>query len=308
MNKIFLSIIVPVYNGENTIELLFKKIHETCKKRNYSFEVVFVWDCGFDNSWEKILILKKQYPKLVKAIRLTRNFGQHNALICGFQFAEGKFLVTIDEDLQQDPSDIFLLIEKQKNTNADVVYGKPDISKHTIFRSFTSEILRLIIDKGISGIHKDYSPFRLIKSDIAKQVIGMQNSYTFLDGYLTWVTGNFTSVKVTHHKRFSGRSSYSLIKLIKHSMNIFFTFSDIPVKILNVLSLLIIISSTIYTFYLFFRKIFFNDLIPGYTSLSISIGFSTGVLMIGISAIAQYLYRINEKTTKKPNYIIREQL
>lgn len=299
-----LSIIIPVYNGEQTVVPLFAAIQNACVKNGYQYEVIFVWDCGPDKSWDQIVQLKTAYPDQIKAIRLSRNFGQHNAIICGFANANGDFMVTMDEDLQHNPEDLPLLIEKQKIADYDVVYGNYLVRQHNGFRNFTSNILKMLLKTGIPELHKDYSAYRLIKRDVALATTEMQNSYTFLDGYLSWITTNVNSVEVSHNSRQGGESSYTFKKLVSHSINIFITFSNLPIKLVTTLSLIFIIFTSGYSIYIFLQKLLFNNLIPGFASMIVLMGFGVGSILFGISVIGEYIHRINLKTTKRPNYRI----
>ena len=301
-----ISYIIPVYHGESTIAPLFEKIKEANEKYDYAYEVIFIWDCGPDDSWKQIQLLKSKYPDYIKAIHLSRNFGQHNAIICGFEHAAGDLIVTMDEDLQHDPSEINKLIEKQKSGDFDVVYGNYIQRKHNSFRNITSRTLKRLLEIGIPELHKDYSAYRLIKKDIAKACINMQNSYTFLDGYISWITTNVSSVEVTHALRQGGESSYTLKKLIAHSINIFVTFSNLPIKMVTWLSMSFFVFTFIYAFYTLIQKLFFNSLIPGFTSIIVLLGFGIGSILFGISVLGEYIHRINLKTTKRPNYSIRK--
>ena len=297
------SIIIPVYNGEQTVEKLYDRIKQFFADK-YNYEVIFVYDCGKDNSWEVLLKIKMQNPQNVKLIRLSRNYGQHNALICGFEYAKGDFIVTMDEDLQHAPEDIQKLIDKQKEMDYDVVYGKYEIRNHSRFRNAGSSILKRIIDVGIPDIHPDYSAFRLIKAGIAKSCITMRNSYTFLDGYISWITTNCSSCIVSHSERQGGVSAYTFSKLINHTINIFVTFSNLPIRFLTKLSFFVLFVMTLYSTYIIIRKLVFNDLAMGYPSLVIIVGFGVGLIMLALGIIGEYIYRINLKTTQRPNYNI----
>ena len=299
------SIIIPVYNGEQTLVALNQKLHNFFEKKS-TFEIIFVYDCGKDNSWEVLLGIKKKFPETVKLIRLSRNFGQHNALICGFEYAKGDFIITMDEDLQHAPEDIQILIEKQQEKDFDVVYGKYETRKHTVFRNLTSSILKKIIEIGIPDIHPDYTAFRLIKSQVAKTCVDMRNSYTFLDGYLSWVTTHCDSCVVSHHERQGGVSAYTLSKLINHTINIFVTFSNLPIRFLTKMSFVVLFLMSLYSAYVVFRKLIFDDFAMGYPSLVIIIGFGIGLIMLALGIIGEYIYRINLKTTQRPNYNIDE--
>lgn len=297
------SIIIPVYNGEQTLVALNQKLHNFFEKKS-TFEIIFVYDCGKDNSWEVLLGIKKKFPETVKLIRLSRNFGQHNALICGFEYAKGDFIITMDEDLQHAPEDIQILIEKQQEKDFDVVYGKYETRKHTVFRNLTSSILKKIIEIGIPDIHPDYTAFRLIKSQVAKTCVNMRNSYTFLDGYLSWVTTHCDSCVVSHHERQGGVSAYTFSKLINHTINIFVTFSNLPIRFLTKMSFVVLFLMSLYSAYVVFRKLIFDDFAMGYPSLVIIIGFGIGLIMLALGIIGEYIYRINLKTTQRPNYNI----
>lgn len=303
-----LSFVIPVYHGQETIIPLFNQIKEACDKYSYNFETIFIWDCGPDKSWERIIELKQNHPELVKGIKLSRNFGQHNAIICGFSISQGEFIVTMDEDLQHNPFEIIALVNKQTEGDYDVVYGNYPERKHNSFRNITSRILKRLLKIGIPELHPDYSAYRLIKKEVALSTLDMQNSYTFLDGYLSWITNSFGSVYVSHNNRQGGVSSYTIKKLINHSINIFVTFSNLPIKIVTWLSLLFFVFTMSYASYIFIEKIFFNNLIPGYASMIVLLGVGIGSILFGISVIGEYIHRINLKTTKRPNFMIQKEI
>lgn len=296
------SIVIPVYNGEHTVKNLHERIKKVFSKNNY--EIIFVYDCGKDNSWEKLEKIKTQDPEHVKLIKLSRNYGQHNALICGFEHANGDFIITMDEDLQHFPEDIELLVKEQILNDYDVVYGKYDTRMHSGIRNFSSSLLKKIIEIGIPEIHPDYSAFRMIKSKVAKSCIGMQNSYTFLDGYLSWITTHCSSCIVRHSERQGGESAYNFNKLVNHSINIFVTFSNLPIRFLSKFSIILLFIISLYSFYIIIRKIIYNDFAMGYPTIVILFGFGIGLIMLSLGILGEYVYRINLKTTKRPNYNI----
>ena len=299
-----LSVIIPVYNGEKTIELLFSGILNAFEKhKDFKPEIIFVYDCGGDNSWEIIKKIVSTHKNIAQGIRLSRNFGQHNALICGFEVASGDFVVTIDEDLQQDPEDIFKLIEKQEEDDYDVVYGKFNTLNHSAFRNITSNILKKLLKWGIPDLHPDYSAFRLIKRDIYQTLPKLENSYSFLDGYLTWITTHVSSTPVTHKYRQDGKSSYNLKRLIEHSINIFVTFSNLPIRILTFSSVIVFFATIIYSAIIVYQRFVGQISIPGYASLIITLGLGIGAILLGLGIVGEYIYRINLKTTKRPKYL-----
>jgi len=303
------SVVIPVFNGELTIKPLFKRIKDFFENLNLDYEVIFVYDCGKDNSWESLKSLKTGFPQdEITLLKLTRNYGQHNALICGFEYAEGDFIITMDEDLQHTPEDIIKLINKQKEGDFDVVYGRYNQKQHSKFRNITSNIVKYIIHKGIPDVHPDYSAFRLIRKSIAKACLEMQNSYTFLDGYISWITTNCSSCIVSHNERLAGVSAYNFNNLLNHAINIFVTFSNYPIRLLTKLSFGVILITICFSIYVVLRKLIFNDLAMGYPSIVIAVGFSVGAIMFALGIIGEYIYRINLKTTKRPNYKVAEKI
>jgi undecaprenyl-phosphate 4-deoxy-4-formamido-L-arabinose transferase len=301
-----LSFVIPVYHGEATITKLFTSLQAVCQANNYSFEVIFVWDCGPDNSWNVISELKHQNPEIITAIRLSRNYGQHNAIICGFEHAIGDYIITMDEDLQHDPADVPLLLNKQQEADYDLVYGYYPEREHSGFRNMTSRLLNTALKIGIPELHRHYSAFRCIKKKVALSTIKMQNSYTFLDGYFAWITNNVSSTRVNHQARFAGKSSYNLKKLITHTINIFVTFSSLPIKLVSILSAIFFFFSTTYATAIIIKKIFSDNLVPGFASIIVLTGYGFSAILFGLSVIGEYIHRINLKTTRRPNYNINE--
>ena len=298
------SVVIPTYRGQDTIRPLAWQLRDFFLENGLRYEIIFVNDCGPDESWRVMQELRLELgPEVVKAVRLARNFGQHNALICGFSHARGRFIITMDEDLQHRPVDIGLLIRAQEAGDYDVVYGRYDTLCHTGFRNTTSQLLKWLLEIGIPDLHPDYTAFRLIRAETARYCLDMSNSYTFLDGYLTWITRSVTSVKVAHQERAAGESSYTLSKLLEHSLNIFVTFSDLPVRLLSLTSILVFIVTTVYSFYVLVRKVLFNDLSSGFPTLIIAIGFGIGLLLLGMGILGEYIHRINLKTTRRPNFV-----
>jgi undecaprenyl-phosphate 4-deoxy-4-formamido-L-arabinose transferase len=163
-------------------------------------------------------------------------------------------------------------------------------------------VLKKLLEIGIPDLHKNYSAYRIIKRDIALTTVNMQNSYTFLDGYLSWITTNVGAVHVSHSIRQGGISSYTLKKLINHSVNIFVTFSSLPIKLVTYLSLIFFIFTFAYAIYVLMEKLIFNNLVPGFASIVVLLGFGIGSILFGISVIGEYIRSINQKTTKRPNY------
>jgi glycosyltransferase involved in cell wall biosynthesis len=298
------SVIIPVYASDKSLNQLVDELVKELSNITVKFEIICVWDFGNNESKNAIYEISKKWNKYVTPIHLTRNFGQHNATLAGISISKGEFVITMDEDGQHSPRDIEKLIEKQQISNAKVVYGKYDQRNHSLFRNITSVLLSKLISIGIPDLHKNYSSFRLINGLVARSIVKFTNSYTFLDGYLSWVTNEFESTVVKHSVRKEGESSYSFVKLFNHFINIFVTFSNLPIKVVNCLSLLFIGFSVSYSFYCLALVLFFKNVLPGYTSIVLLLSFGIGFILFSLSVLGRYLIQINEKTTSRPHFII----
>ena len=267
-----LSVIVPVYNGENTINELFQSTKQILEGR-FLWEIIFVYDCGKDDSWAIIKNLCKLNSEHVKGFRLDRNYGQHNATLFGMKKASGDFIITMDEDLQHEPEFIPDLLREQSRGDYDVVYGKFIELQHPGIRIWTSEILREILKIIVPDICHDYSSFRLIKRSLAEKITVVKNSYSFIDGLIGSATENISSFPVKHYRRTGGASSYNYFKLFKHAILIAIAYSKIKTWLL-LASFLFILSAAV--MYLINNEVNNNSI----TSLI------SGFLIIGITLLS----------------------
>ena len=305
-----ISIVIPVYKTEKTLENLVKEIFKIFSKDEA--EVIFVYDCGNLNSWHILESIHKKYTAKdykITCIRLSKNYGQHNATICGFEHASNQIIVTMDDDLQHPPQDILKLIDKQKETNADLIYGKYRSLSQSLFRNTTSIIVKRILKHILPNLHPEYTSFRLVKKEIAIKTTTMTDSYTFLDGYLSWLTDKVEYVKINHHSRADNEdSSYNTKKLIKHLLNIIIIFTNWPLRLITITSLTCLTSTVIYSSYIVTRNYLYNDLQKGFPSLIITILICTSMIMLSIGIIGEYIFKINLKTSKQPTYNYSEKL
>lgn len=297
------SVVVPVYNSQETLEKLFKRTQNTFRSLKLEFEMVFVNDCSRDDSWEVLQNLQQSYPDQITTIHLAKNFGQHNALMCAFHHIKGDFVITIDDDLQIPPEEIKKLINKQNQTGADVVYGIYDRKKHSLFRNLGSNAVQLIFRR-IFKTTGNITAFRLIKGDIIRSIRQHRQSFVFVDGLLHWHTQFFDRELVKHEKRTFGRSGYSLKKLLLLTSNLLFNFTTYPLRLLVFLGTFFSVTSFLIGLYYLMRKVFY-DVPMGYTSQIVSIFFSSGVILLVIGVVGEYIGRIYSLQNDKPQFSIR---
>ena len=234
MNKRSISVIIPVYNSEQTLVALHKRLNSVCTKLAGEFEIIFVNDGSTDNSWEEIKNLEEKNPSVV-GINLMKNFGQHNALLCGIRKAKYELIATLDDDLQNPPEELPKLIEKL-NEDFDVVYGKPEKEQHGLFRNISSVITKIAL-KTTMGVEnaKNVGAFRVFRTQLREAFKQYSGSFISIDVLLTWGTNRFTAVPVKIDDRQFGRSNYTFSKLFVHALNMITGFSVLPLQIASML-------------------------------------------------------------------------
>lgn len=271
-----ISVIIPVYNGEKALPKLYKKIKESLS-HNFSFEILFVYDCGKDNSWTLISELMKNDSDKVKGYRLDKNRGQHYAIFFGISKSSGNFIVTMDDDLQHDPSDIIRLMDKLQENDSDIVYGSYTEPNHSFIRKISSIIVRKLLSDSIPGLYKNYSPFRLMKRGLALKILNNRTpTYDFIDANIKKFSDNISEVTIKHNKSLNPKSNYTWINLINHLFLIMITYSKL-IKIVFLTSFLAILIS--FGFHILVRHLTDNKL----NELIYSFGIAGGIfLFIGL--------------------------
>ncbi len=303
-NQIKYSVVIPVYNSETTLEELFNRLKSVFEKIEEEFEIIFIDDGSKDKSWQKLEDLHNNDER-VKIIRLRRNFGQHNAIMCGFHFVQGENVITMDDDLQNPPEEIPKLISKI-NEGYDIVYGKYISKKHNLFRNMGSSIIQIVY-KNVFNLQNNITAFRIVKKALIQSILKYEKNYVFIDGLLAWNTNNIGNIHVLHLDRGHGRSGYRFKKLLTLSLNMITNFSIIPLQIASILGLLFSFLGFIMAVYFLAKKIIFDIPVAGYTSLIIAITFFAGIQILALGLIGEYLGRIHLNINEKPQYEILTQ-
>ena len=279
------SIVIPVFRGEHSIEDLFNRIYETLVEQ-YDFEVIFVFDGGKDRSWEVIKQLNNGYPDKVKGYHLSKNYGQHNALLFGLGKAAGDLIITMDEDLQHDPAYIPEMITELERGGFDIVYARFNELKNTRLRIMFSKLFRILFKRFIPYLFDQYSPYRVIKAGIAKNAILTKDAFVFLDACLSKVTSNCGVHSVNHYISKTGDSSYTYLNLMKNTLLVILAYSRIVLyTMLSSIFLLVI--------YLVLNLINYNFRSESGPALKILLYFA--LTLLGLSIIGEYINRRNQK-------------
>jgi polyisoprenyl-phosphate glycosyltransferase len=297
------SIVVPVYNSEDSLTELCNRIHKTFIKIKQDYEIILVDDCSKDNSWTIMNQLNKKNRK-IKVIQLMKNFGQNSALMCGFNHARGDYIITIDDDLQNPPEELPKMINKI-NQGYDVVYGVYRKKKHNIFRNAGSIIGKKFFSK-VSGIKFNVTSFRIFTKKVRNEIIKFDSYNVNVNVLLAYISNKVGRCFVKHKKREHGMTNYSLNKLIRYTLDLIFNSTIFPLRLATLFGLIFSTISFIISLYFIMQYYFNNIIVGGFTSTILSITFLSGIILLIIGIIGEYIGRIFLTLHKKPQYIIRQ--
>ncbi len=305
-SSIDLSIIIPVYRSESTLNELTNQLYKSLVEMQVNFEIIYVNDGSPDQSWGILQSLKNQFKDKVKIINLMRNFGQHSAILCGIRQSQGRFILTMDDDLQNPPSQIPLMYDVILKEGYDLVYGAYKKKNHAKWRNLGTLVVGFCFRR-IFNLPVTPTSFRIFRRQLADALAIYNSSFIYLDGLLGWSTQNVGIVYVQHQDRFDkGSSSYSIRKLISLSLNLFVNFSTAPIRYVFIFGLFISLTSFIFVSVLLIRWIFEENFFPGYLTLISSICFFGGIQLISLGLVGEYVGKILTNVNEKPQYIVRE--
>ena len=306
MKEDLYSIVVPVYKSEQSLPELYDRTAKVFEGIPGNFELILVEDGGGDNSWEVMKSLREK-DKRVKIVRLTRNFGQHNALMCGFSFSSGDYVVTIDDDLQNPPEEIPKLIEEIQRTGLDMVCGTPEARKQSWTRnagSFTYRWLVSLVFKRDPVLKM--SNFRIVRRGVIDNILHMHTPNPAVGLLILNTTDRIGNVTVEHLPRRHGRTTYTAGKLIRHFFHGILYHSTLPLKgvfLMGLLSMFMAFALGGYYLMLFFMG---RIKVPGWMTLVLLVLFSSGAIMFSLGIIGEYLLRITQEVYHAPQYLIRD--
>lgn len=301
----FCSVIVPVYNNAVGLPALAEAIERFMPSLGMPFEAILVNDGSRDASWEAICQLADQHCWL-RGINLMRNYGQHNALLCGIREARGDIIVTMDDDLQNPPAEIPKLLARL-NEGFDVVYGTPQREQHGLLRDAASRITKLAL-QGAMGAEtaRNVSAFRVLRTDLRKAFADYQGPYVSIDVLLTWATTRFSAVPVRHDPRRIGKSNYTLTKLITHAMNMVTGFSTLPLRLASLVGFAFTLFGLLVLVYVVGRYFVLGYSVAGFPFLASIIAIFSGAQLFALGIIGEYLSRMHLRLMDRPAYAVRQ--
>jgi glycosyltransferase involved in cell wall biosynthesis len=299
-----LSIVVPVYNSEASLPVLLQRLGVLLPALARQFEVILVNDASRDGSGALIDRASDENDWVV-GIHLMRNFGQHNALLCGIRSARFETIVTMDDDLQNPPEEIPRLLAKLAE-GFDVVYGFPQRESHGLGRDFASRITKLTLQRAMGvEVANRVGSFRAFRTPIREAFADYRGAFVSVDVLLSWGTSQFAAIPVSNPPRTAGKSTYTVQKLIIHAMNMVTGFSTLPLQFASLVGFVFALFGFCLLLFVLGRYFIYGETVAGFPFLASVLSIFSGVQLFSIGIIGEYLARMHVRLMEKPTYVAR---
>ena len=302
-----ISIVIPVYRSAESLPELLAELARVLPTIADPFEVILVDDASPDSSWQVVQALSSQYAFL-RGIQLMRNYGQHNALLCGIRAARYELIVTMDDDLQHSPDQIPVLLA-ELDKGFDVVYGAPEEEQHGLLRDLASQMTKLALQGAMGvAIARKVGAFRVFRTNLRDAFDRFHGPNVSIDVLLTWGTTRFSAVTVPHQARKYGQSNYTLSKLIRHALNMITGFSVLPLQIASLIGFLFFGFGMLVLIYVIGRYVLEGTPVAGFPFLASIIAVFAGAQLFALGIIGEYLARMYLRSMDRPVYTVRTTL
>lgn len=297
------SIVIPVYNSEQTLQDLVGRLGQLRDHGVAIEEVVLVNDGSRDRSWSIITdIASRQH--WIRGINLMRNYGQHNALLAGIRAARCDVTVTMDDDLQNPPEEIPRLLAPLEE-GYDVVYGAPVAEQHGACRNVASRITKVVLQSAMGAeTARNVSAFRAFRTRLREAFQDYRAPYVSIDVLLTWATTRFTVVRVKHFPRAAGVSNYDLPRLIAHALNMVTGFSTIPLRVASMVGFVSTMFGIGVLGLVLGRYLLQGASVPGFAFLASIVAIFAGAQLFGLGIMGEYLARLHFRMMDRPTYAV----
>jgi glycosyltransferase involved in cell wall biosynthesis len=300
-----ISAVVPIYRSEATLPLLIPRLTAALERLGPAHEIILVDDGSPDRSWDVVTAAALADGR-IRGFRLMRNFGQHNALLVGIRAARYRYIVTLDDDLQNPPEEIGQLVAHLTD-DVDVVYGTPASEQHSIWRSAASRVTKYALEEAMgAAAARSVSAFRIFRTELRRGFERYQSPDISIDVLLTWATSRFATVKVTQDPRGIGRSSYTFGRLLHHAMNMMTGFSTRPLRVASLIGFLFTIFGAVIFFVVVVRNLIAGVTVPGFPFLASIIAIFSGVQLLILGIMGEYVARMHLRLLERPTYVVAE--
>ncbi len=306
MTKELISIVIPCYNEEEVINICHDALTKVIDDMDYNFEIIYINDGSFDNT-KSLLEAIYQKDKRAVIINFSRNFGKEAAMTAGIDNARGGALIILDADLQDPPSLIPDMIAIWKETGADVVYGQRiEREGETWFKKFTSNGFYNVINFIANNVEipKNTGDFRLMNRRSIDALIQLREKHRFMKGLFAWIGFHQVAMQYNREPRAAGKTKWNYFQLFNLAMEGIAGFSTKPLRVASLFGLLISIASFMFGIFIIFKTLFYGSDVAGWASISVMIAFLSGIQLLTIGVLGEYIGRIFGETKKRPLYFI----
>ena len=301
----YISVITPVYGCKTCLHELYSRLRETLERITPDFEIILVNDDSPDDAWQTIIDLAQKDTR-VKGINLSRNFGQHYAITAGLDYCKGEWIVVMDCDLQDQPEEIIKLHNEALN-GYQIVYAQRIKRNDTWLKRGSSKLFYAILSY-LTDTNQDptIANFGIYHKKVIDSIRNMGDYHRYFPTMVRWVGFKHTKISVSHAKRVDDHTSYSFKKLSHLAIDIILSFSDKPLRM--TVKFGFIISCLALIFAIYNLILFFNNkmLVPGFTSLIISVWFLSGLIILVLGVVGLYIGKAFDKVKGRPTYLIKD--
>jgi undecaprenyl-phosphate 4-deoxy-4-formamido-L-arabinose transferase len=299
-----LSIVIPVYNGADSIGELVEALESLEVPGGH--EIVLVNDCSPDASLFECRRLQARAKVPITLLDLARNFGEHNAVMAGLREASGAHIITMDDDLQNPPGEVIRLLAHAQKTGKDVIYTHYAKKQHTAWRNFGSRFANRVADHVLDKPKGLYlSSFRCISAFTARQVTQYRGPFPYIDGLILQATQSIGTLEVEHLPRHAGRSNYTLARLVRLWTSMFVNFSVMPLRIATFTGFAMSGFGLCGVVWVILEAML-SETPPGWASLTVATLLLLGVQLMMLGLIGEYLGRLYLTVNRKPQSVVRE--
>lgn len=304
----YLSIVIPVYNEADNLENLFTRLTTTLDNFGKTYEIILVNDGSRDATESMLHELYNKRPDIIRVVNFNGNFGQHMAIMAGFERARGEITITLDADLQNPPEEIPNLVAAME-AGHDYVGSIRKNRKDTLFRRHASRINNVIRSRITGIVMTDQGcMLRAYKRHIVDAIVASRESSVYIPALAYSYAGNPTEIDVAHDNREAGESKYNLYKLLRLNFDLMTGFSLVPLQIFTLFGMLVSVASTVFVAYLFIRRLLIGPEAEGIFTLFAILFFLIGVSLMGLGIVGEYIGRIYKEVRQRPFYIVRNTL
>jgi glycosyltransferase involved in cell wall biosynthesis len=299
------SVVIPVYRAEKTLPDLYDQLSAAMPQLASAFEIIFVEDGGGDGSWPIIAGLAAKDDR-VRGIRLSRNYGQHNALLCGIRSAKHEIILTMDDDLQHPVSEIAPMLAAL-TPDFDAVYGAPLEEQHGFLRDLASRLTKMALTSAMGAeTARNVSAFRVFRARLREGFQDYRGPSVSIDVLLTWATARFAAIKVRHAARTAGISGYTTGKLIRHALDLMTGFTTLPLQIASFVGFGCVLFGFSILAYVLINYVIRGAAVPGFAFLVSIVVIFSGAQLFALGIFGEYLARMYYRSMDRPTYLIDE--